>query len=78
MAGPVRSRSAEPFEPFEPYVVRKCVGGVAFDFLVGDLLPDAYCFWLQPDAHTPPAPYDGGPIAGDAQVHLYAVPRRPG
>jgi FkbM family methyltransferase len=42
------------------------------------LLPTgAYSFWLQPDAYTPPTPYGGGPIQGDAQVHLYAVPRWP-
>jgi hypothetical protein len=45
--------------------------------IFGWLPTGAYSFWLRPDGYTPPAPYGGGPIEGDAQVHLYAVPRSP-
>lgn len=34
-----------------------------------------YALWLQPNGQTDPRPYDGGKIAADRQVHLYAVPK---
>lgn len=40
-----------------------------------DLVPADYELWLQPDGHSVPERFHGYEIAGQDQVHLYAIPR---